>query len=151
MNNITIERVIKAYESDTVKPGFAGWGDLEKNCGCGMTAVVMNERKDWYPSLEEVLDNIDANGSNEICEAANVRWPYMLGFTDGFDGLAHGTSDQTGNADVWEMVDAAEYDMGYDHGKAARLAVFEKYFPDGYLVTKGEEQPEAMNKKEGEA
>jgi hypothetical protein len=138
MNNLTIERVLNAYEAGVTNPGFHGWGDREKQCGCAMTAVVIHEKPEWFSTLEEVLDNYESIGSNEICEAADVTWAYMLGYTDAFDGLEYGTSDQEGNADVWEDIDKAQYGMGYDHGKAARAAVFDKYFPNGYELTAGE-------------
>ncbi|MGV2886023.1 hypothetical protein [Paenibacillus taichungensis] len=128
MNNITVERVINAYEAAVVIPAFEGWGNREKNCGCAITAVAIHEKSEWFPNVSEFLDNYDNHGTHEICSAVAISWPYMLGFTDAFDGCEFGTSDQEGNADVWGDRDKAEYHMGYDHGKVVRQAVTERYF-----------------------
>jgi hypothetical protein len=123
MNNLTVERVIRAYEAGVVSPGFGDWGDQTKGCGCAMTAVAIHEKPEWYSSLTDVLDNIDDIGTHEVCMATDVTWAYMLGFTDGFDGRSFGTSYQERNADVW----GAQYHMGFDHGQAAADAVMTKY------------------------
>lgn len=127
MNNITVERVLNAYNAGVVKPGFEGWGNRE--CGCALTAVAINEKRGLFPTLTDLLDKCENIGTHEICTAIEITWPYMLGFTDAFDGCEFGTSDQEANADVWEDLDKAEYHMGYDHGKVVRTAVLEQYFP----------------------
>lgn len=139
MNNITVERVLRAYDAWVVTPGFMDWGNVEKQCGCGLTALVMYENPEAYPTLQDVLDNLDSCGERDVCKTANVTWAYMLGFTDAFDGVVYGTSAKTGSEELWIMRLAAEYDMGFDHGKAAREAVLNKYFPNGYVLTEGAE------------
>lgn len=132
MNNISVQRVMNAFNAQVVKPGFEGWGNRANNCGCAIAAVAIYEKGDWFSNISELMDNYDHVGTSEICSAADISWPYMLGFTDAYDGCDFGTSDQEDNADNWVGREKAEYHMGYDHGKAARSAVIKRYFPKGY-------------------
>jgi hypothetical protein len=128
MKSITVERVLKAYEAGVIRPGFKGWGNIEKNCGCAISALAIYEKNDWYNCISDVLENIDHHGTVEICEAVGVTWPYMLGFTDAFDGMKCGTSRQ--GPPHWDGKDESEYFQGYEDGVKVRAAVIAKYFPE---------------------
>ncbi|GAA0853926.1 hypothetical protein ABER99_20135 [Paenibacillus glucanolyticus] len=137
MNNITVSRVMTAYKSGVVKPGFEGWGSIEKNCGCAMSALALYEQSETFPTLKQVLNVCEYFGSDRVCKALDVSKPYMFGFTDAYDGMRFGLSHHEGSIDYWEDFEKAEYHMGFDHGTAVRIAVFNEYFPDGYVVTEG--------------
>jgi len=127
MNNITVERVLKAYESGVVYPGFEGWGNREKNCGCAITAVAIYEKNEKYKSVGDVLDDLDYSGSSAICEAVDITWAYMLGFTDAFDGLEFGACAQHDHPEIWGEQRQEEYQLGYEHGMKVRASVVEAY------------------------
>lgn len=131
------QRSLEAYEAGVVSPGFIGWGSLNKQCGCALTAIVLHEVPEAFPTLESVL-NVTGTGSYEICEVVGISYLYSLGFTDAFDGYSHGTSHITTPVFRGAMDDQQEYDAGYKMGKETREAVFDKYFPDGYVLTEGE-------------
>lgn len=129
MNNIRIERVLNAYSAMSIKPSFEGWGN--KGCACAIAAIAIHENRETFPDIETLLDNLNINSSADICKSVNITWPYMLGFTDAYDGCSFGTSDQKDNAEVlWGDRERAEYHMGYDHGKAARSEVEKHYVSD---------------------
>lgn len=138
MNNIEVSRVMCAYEAGVVEPGFEGWGSADHNCGCALTALALYEHPERFSNLQVVLESIEKKGSKSIRDALNLTWPYMLGFTEAFDGLlSH--EEHFERMIVWEASDKNQYQLGRAHGKAVRYAVFGKYFPGSYHIRNGAE------------
>ena len=113
MRRITAEEVIEAYGKTGLTPIQEEWFVNFKSgsgpCACGLTAVAMAK------GLSEVSRLKDISLPLRVRRTLDISFPYMDGFTMGFDGYNIADTDENyEDYDKWK-----QYQQGHSDGVVA--------------------------------
>ena len=113
MKRITAEQVVEAYKKTGLTPIQDHWFAKTSSspCGCGLTAVAMAK------GLTEVY-RLDISLPVRIRNTLAIPYPYMDGFSTGFDGDELVEREAYESDEDWEL-----YQLGHDDGMSAWEAV----------------------------